>query len=329
MSRTLFRSAAFVFLLSVTAHVQTVSRSASIPLQVHGQVRYGQGGRPAELILVRLESFGGGIVGDATTDRNGSFMFTGLTPELYIVSVRLAGFREVQQQVDLRTQLTDYVQLLLVAEDSRPVPSSAKRNVVIDANVPLAALSEFEKGRDSLSQPNNLEKGIGHLESAVRLYPQYLEAMLLLGTAYMDKRDWENAENKLKQVLIISANTTGAHFGLGELYFRQKKYAEAEKEMLSGISLDPKSVQGHFMLGRLYYELGNLAKAAPQVGTALQLDPKLARGYLLAGNILLRAHQTQNAIVEFEEYLRLEPKGEFSERAKETVRKLKRALRQS
>lgn len=83
------------------------------------------------------------------------------------------------------------------------------------------------------------------------------------------------------------------------------------------------------MLGRLYYELGNLAKAAPQVGTALQLDPKLARGYLLAGNILLRAHQTQNAIVEFEEYLRLEPKGEFSERAKETVRKLKRALRQS
>src|SRR6266404_3704171 len=153
MSRTLFRSAAFVFLLSVTAHVQTVSRSASIPLQVHGQVRYGQGGRPAELILVRLESFGGGIVGDTTTDRNGKFMFTGLTPELYIVSVRLAGFREVQQQVDLRTQLTDYVQLQLVAEDSRPVPSSsAKRNAVIDANVPQAALSEFEKGRDSLSQ---------------------------------------------------------------------------------------------------------------------------------------------------------------------------------
>jgi len=47
---------------------------------------------------------------------------------------------------------------------------------------------------------------------------------------------------------------------------------------------------------------------------------------LLAANIWLHARQAENAIVEFEEYLRLEPKGEFSEQAKETVRKLRRAL---
>jgi tetratricopeptide (TPR) repeat protein len=99
--------------------------------------------------------------------------------------------------------------------------------------------------------------------------------------------------------------------------------------MLAGIKLEPKSVPGHFLLGRLYYELGNLVKAGVHVGTALQLNPSFARGHLLAANIFLHAHQPENAVVEFEEYLRLEPKGEFSEQAKETVRKLRRALAKS
>ena len=93
--------------------------------------------------------------------------------------------------------------------------------------------------------------------------------------------------------------------------------------MVSGIHLEPKSVQGHFLLGRLYYELGDLPKAGPHVGTALQLDPKFARGHLLAANILLRVRQTENALVEFEEYLRLEPKGEFADQARQTVARLK------
>jgi len=288
---------------------------------VHGQIRYAQGGRPVEFILVRLDSFGGGLVGETTTDRNGRFTFTGLSPELYIVSVRVSGFNEIQQQVDLRVQVSDYVQLQLVAEEKNaPVQ---KHVAVVDANVPEAARSEFEKGRHAVLQGNNLDKGIVHLENAIRLYPQYREAVLLLGTAYMDKQDWSKAEPVLKRVLALDPKTTSAYFALGELYLRQKKFGDAETNMLSGIRLEPKSVQGHFLLGRLYYELGDLPKSGPHVGTALQLDPKFARGHLLAANILLRARQTENALVEFEEYLRLEPNGEFAEQARQTVARLK------
>lgn len=330
--RSLLNSVVLFFALLLFAFPAPAQRSSrtSIQIQIHGQVRYAVGGRPAEFVLVRLESFSGGIAGEVTSDRSGRFVFTGLMPELYTVSIRTAGYIEVRQQVDLRTDPTDYVQLQLVAEDSGSRPSSTGRHsAVIDANVPEPALNEFEKGRDALSQPNGIDEGILHLENAVRLHPKYLEAMLLLGTAYMDKSDWKKAESELKQVLVIAPYTIGAHFALGELYLRQRKYPEAEREMLAGIRLDPKSVQGHFMLGRLYYELGDIVKAGPQVGTALQLDPKFARAHLLAANIFLHARQTENAIVEFEEYLRLEPKGEFSERAKETVRKLRQATGKS
>ncbi len=72
MLRLLFRSTALVSLLflSVAAQAQRSPRVSSIPLQVNGQVRYAQGGRPAEFILVRLESFGGGIVGGAVGRRH-------------------------------------------------------------------------------------------------------------------------------------------------------------------------------------------------------------------------------------------------------------------
>jgi len=309
---------------SVVVYGQRVPRPNGVQWQVHGQIRYAQGGHPAEFVLVRLESFRGGLAAETTTDRNGRFTFTGIAPDLYIVSVRVTGFKEIQQQVDLRTDMTDYVQLQLVSEEKNvPGESAAKRAAVVDANVPQAALTEFEKGRHAVLQGKNLDNGIVHLENAIRLYPQYLEALLLLGTAYMDKQDWVKAESMLQQVLARDAKTTGAYFALGELYLRQKKYHEAEANMLSGVHLEPKSVQGHFLLGRLYYELGDLPKAGPQVGTALQLDPKFARGHLLAANILLRVRQTENALVEFEEYLRLEPKGQFAEQAKQTVARLK------
>jgi len=41
------------------------------------------------------------------------------------------------------------------------------------------------------------------------------------------------------------------------------------------------------------------------------------------------AEEAENALVEYEEYLRLDPKGEFSEQAKEAMRKIKQALGKS
>jgi Tfp pilus assembly protein PilF len=322
-----YRPLLCILIFAVAAKAQTMPHPAPVTLQVNGQVRYSQGGRPAELVLVRLEFFKGGEVGEVTTDRNGKFRFADLAGELYIVSVRVPGYREEQQQVDLRTQLTDYVQFQLVPDSNGSTSSTTSKTAgVVDANIPHNAVTEFEKGSVALLKAHNLAAGIAHLEKAVKIYPKYSAALLLLGTAYMDKRRWNDAETVLRRLLAIEPKATAAHLALGELYLDQKKYSESKKELSLVINLDPKSAPGHLTLGRLYYELGELAKAGPEVGTALQIDPGLAQGHLLAGNILLRAHQPGNALVEFEEYLRLDPNGQFSAQAKEVVQRIKKAL---
>ena len=317
----------WIFVFAAAAEAQRMPHPAPVTLQINGQVRYSEGGRPAELILVRLEFFGGGEAAEATTDRNGKFRFADLAGELYIVSVRVPGFREVQQQVDLRTQLTDFVQLQLVSDANASSSSTTTRiAAVVDANVPHNAAVEFEKGSTALFKSHNVDEGITHLEKAVSIYPKYSAALLLLGTAYMDKRNWEKAEATLLHLLTLEPKSTAAHLALGEAYLDEKKYAEARNELMTAVNLDPKSAPAHLTLGRLYYELGDMAKAGPQVGMALQINPRSAYGHLLAGNILLRARQLDNALVEFEEYLRLDPNGEYSGEATQAVRRIKEAL---
>jgi tetratricopeptide (TPR) repeat protein len=95
--------------------------------------------------------------------------------------------------------------------------------------------------------------------------------------------------------------------------------------LLDGLKLDDKAWHGYFTLARLYWDLDNIAKAGPAIGRTLQLKPDFAPAHLLAGNILLRINQQQRALAAYQDYLRLEPKGEFAAQTRGLVQKLKQA----
>lgn len=293
--------------------------------QFHGQVRY-DGGAPAFKILVRLERFDGGLVGQEYTDRNGKFRFNGLKPFTYVVTIHLPGYQDIRQQVELVTTNNDYAVFTLRPEGSSTATSSSGAAVILDVKVPLEARREFERGRAALLEQARPQEGISHLEKAISLYPNFLEAHLMLGTAYMDAGQLEKAESTLSKALSINQKAAEAYFALGEVYRQQKKYADAEKMLREGLKLQERSWQGHFTLGRLYWDMNEWVKAGREVAKTLQLKPDLAEAHLLGGNILLRARKNEDALLEFEEYLRLDPKGKFAAQARETVAKLKKAL---
>jgi hypothetical protein len=62
------------------------------------------------------------------------------------------------------------------------------------------------------------------------------------------------------------------------------------------------------------------------VKRALALNPSLAGAHLLKGNLLLRVSRTADALVEFGEYLRLEPTGPFVAETRALVDKIKKAI---
>lgn len=196
---------------------------------------------------------------------------------------------------------------------------------VIDARAPVEAREELIRGREALSK-KSYEQSIAHLQKAIAVYPEFYEAHLLLGTALMDEREWKKAETAFERASELKAGSAAAILSLGEVYWRQKRYDEAEKTLLDGLKLDDKSWHGHFTLARLYWDQDNIAKAGPAIGRTLQLKPDFAEAHLLAGNILLKINQSQRALAEYQEYLKLEPKGEFAPQARELVQKLSKAI---
>ncbi len=294
-------------------------------VSIHGEVRYAAGGKPAENVLVVLESFSGGMIAQARTDRVGKFDFSDIAQATYRVTASLEGYQDASQEVDLNTTFTQYIILTLAVKKSG---SAAGTPVVIDSRIPHDALEEFEKGRAALLDGSDPGKGIPHLEKATKIYPAYLQAQLLLGTAYMDSHQVEKAESALKRVLEIDPKTAQAYLALGEIYRETKRYPEAEKTLTQGLKLNDASWQGHFSLGRLYWDTGDVPKSGAEIGRTLQLNPEAADAYLLAGNLFLKAGKAQEAFQMFSKYLSLAPKGQYADQTRKVVEKLKKSLAQ-
>lgn len=327
MSRFLFRLLIYsVLILGTTRVYAQRDRDTYNPgnqsFEVSGQVNVAGTNDSVRNIPVRLERFSGGLADQISTDTRGRFRFTNLQRGYYKVIINAPGFGPAQQEADLTLLFKAYLVFALTRADFSNTANPGASLDVIDARIPPGARTEFVRGREALSKKSE-QDAIAHFQKALFIYPEFFEAQLLLATALMDLREWQRAETALLQALQIKSANATALFALGEIYWREKRYDEAEHSLLDGLKLEEKNWHGNFTLARLYWDKGDAMKAGPFIGRTLQLKPDFAEAHLLAGNILLRLNQRQRAQVEYEEYLRLAPKGEYAAEARDLLQKLR------
>ena len=347
MKKLLFCAAALVLgSLSAADTIRGQSLPMNFALQVTGIVRYADNREPVDHALVTIESFGGGLVGQVSTDRTGKFSFTRLSPVQYVVTVHMPGFNDEREDVNLATNVSSYLNIQLRRDPtsiSRPrTDYSIIPLTTLSANVPLAAQEEFEKGRalTASGNKNGVGDAIKHFEKALVLFPGYVEAQLMLGLAYTDLQQLDKAEKALLDAINLNNGASTAYFALGDIYRSQKKYNESEKALLDGLKATPDSAIGHLSLAKLYWEWAPSAPSAEafrdklerswkETEVALKLKEDEAEAHLLAGNLLLKARRAPDALKHFERYLVLEPKGAFATEASNMVQKIKQAMAQS
>jgi predicted Zn-dependent protease len=72
--------------------------------------------------------------------------------------------------------------------------------------------------------------------------------------------------------------------------------------------------------------MGKIPEAEAHAQKAEALQPSMAPVHILLGNIALRKQDAASALKEFQEYLRLDPKGPMAQGAEAMVNKIQSAM---
>jgi Flp pilus assembly protein TadD len=293
------------------------------------QVRYANGAPGPRGIHIRLEAAEGGPAGDCETVDGGKCQFNLASSGVYMVRMSERGFQEVIVRVELIGMSRGYASLELKpipGETPAATPQGDSNLVsVLDLSVPENARQEFEKGQGALKE-NKLDDSISHLRKAIKLYEAFPQAYTLLGTAYLEQKNWKDAEAALRKATELDAKFPDAYLELGAVFNQTKNYPQAETTLLKGLELKPEAPGGHYELAKTYWALGRWQDAAPHARNAVAGMPDLAPAHALLGNIMLREGNATGALDQYQDYLRLDPNGPMAPGARDMVAKIEHAL---
>jgi tetratricopeptide (TPR) repeat protein len=171
-------------------------------------------------------------------------------------------------------------------------------------------------------QMQQLDNARKSYELAIRLKPDYAEAINNLGTVYYARKSFSRAARYYQRALKYAPNSASIYSNLGTAYFARKKYKEAMATYQTALKLDPNVFENHGSYGVLLEERSveerakfhfHMAKLYAQAGRndlALQyLRKALEEGYKDKKKIEEDPDfQAMRDLPEFKELLALEPR---------------------
>jgi tetratricopeptide (TPR) repeat protein len=119
---------------------------------------------------------------------------------------------------------------------------------------PLDSAIIWNKIGIAYHQMQQLETARKHYEKAIKLNPQYSEAVNNLGTVYYAHKKFRKAISYYRRALKLSPNSASIYSNLGTAYFARKNYKEAAQAYQTALSLDPEVFEHHGSYGVLLEE---------------------------------------------------------------------------
>ena len=100
----------------------------------------------------------------------------------------------------------------------------------------------------------DLDNARKYYEKALKLNPEYSEAVNNLGTVYYAKKNYRRAATQYKRALRLAPKSASIHSNLGTAYFARKNYDQAMTEYEVALTLDPGVFEHHSSAGVLLQE---------------------------------------------------------------------------
>lgn len=328
--------------VSVVVFLAAVLVSAQGGHTIRGKVRSADGsGIPH--VLVSLESGNGAPIGQATTNNEGDFYFSGLTENSYTVNASVPDHQPASQQVRFIKIVapTDPGETQLVEITLRSIRKDSQFSIypVFAQDIPPAAKTKFDEATRSLKNKDS-KKAIATMREALAILPDYFDARLALASELMKTGEFNEAIVELEKARKVNPRDFRLYQMFGMILSEKRMPDRAAEVLAEAIKLKPNDPQLLYLRATALIDsvpLIDIAKADATAQKAQRLqdaEKALSSAFDLSGKKLFLVHlqmarvyeksdQPKRAADELEKYLASSPNDKNASAIREAIKKLR------
>jgi len=269
------------------------------------------------------------VIRTVKTDGSGLFVFRKLSDGTFQVRVQTSGTNYISQtkRVDLARPHgfgAAFEELDFILNNARNNSITAKPGVVFVQEVPEPARKQYQKGAELLEKSNKRQEAFAALKSAIDIFPQYFDALEMLGTERVRDAQYEAAIPLLTKALQINARGYASCFALGVAQYNVKQLQPAIESFRRAVSLNEKSINANLWLGIALRQTSRLDEAESYLKRADVLaESKLPEAHWQLALLFNQLKRFKEAADELEKFLKVQPDARDVELIKKLIQRLR------
>jgi len=287
-----------------------------------------------------------GQSGQTYTDGSGRYQFRNIGSGNYYVEVEASGtgYERQTQRIEVNPYDpsgrggAEIFRLDFVLKPEKLARSAgtgsgiapASDSVVFVQEIPPAAKEAYEQGAQSIKK-EDLKVAEVDLTHAIELFPDYYDALELLGTEYVKHAYFDSAAPLLTHAVEVNKNAWHSYYGLGVSLLELGRHQEGIDALRHSVRLNPRAVNAAMRLGlELAKEEQFGDEAIKLLSSVVQMAGKqLPDAYLALASLHSRNKQYREAADDLDGYLQTSPTAEQRENIKHKIEELRRKEKQS
>lgn len=303
--------------------------SAALVNRIEGQV-YDPNRVPVADAFIELLNEVDTLLSRTKTNSTGRFSFIGVSSGRFRIKVLPLGKNLMTDIQDVEVvnpygRATDVVYVdFYLRYDKRTLNNIRNKPAesVFVQEVPDEAKRLYETGIRSLEKGS--EKGLSEIESAIKVFPEYFEALKRLGQEYNARKDYQKAYPYLIRAIDVNSRSTTAFYSLAFAFYQLNEIPAALKAAKAVVTLDGNSTDGLLLYGTVLRVNKNYQEAEKTLVKAKTLtnntNPEV---YWQLALVLNKLNRNKEAADELEAYLKLVPDSPDRRKIQETIEKLR------
>jgi tetratricopeptide (TPR) repeat protein len=176
----------------------------------------------------------------------------------------------------------------------------------LQRRIPPKAFRAFTAAQRDAASGDRV-KAVRDLELAIRLYPEYADAMENLGVQYIRMGRYPEALEQFEKALATGESSAAMYANLGYGYYVTGRLQEAEKAVRQALTLDDHYARGHYLLGSLLAlrVRANALENAPEAVRHLRLGAvDVPKAHLEIAHVYMVQGDQPGAKEELRQYLK-------------------------